>query len=782
MLGSPHGELSEAVVWITDADLRIVWSSGAGVSLWGLPDQTGRTLMEALGTADPEHPAIAAARRALRGEKCEYDQELGGRSFNVLIEPLRDSSGKIAGTTGVALETSSRKQAAEAALRSEARLAGIINISEDAIISFDAEQKITLFNPGAEKIFGYAAGEVMGRTIDVLLPPRFVELHRRHMQHFSTSPDALRAMNERGTIYGRRKDGTEFPAEASISKFEVAGEVVLNIRLRDITDRKLAEEQLQARARQQSAVAEIGLRALRGGDRDELMREICELVARTLMVEFVKVLEVIPGGDLRLLAGVGWREGVVGHRVLPGGPGSLAAYTLASSEPVFVRDLLTEKRFVESFLAEHGVVSGMNVIIHGQERPFGILGAHSTSPRSFTRDDINFLQAVANVLAAALGRMHAEEELRTSNETLQVVNESMPVAISFLDLEGCVRFWNPAAERLFGWKEDEVLGHPIPVIPEDQAEQFRQQLEAFRRGERLTGLEARRRKKDGSIVDVGLWSAPLHDASGAVRASLVIGVDLTERKRIEEQLRETQKLESIGALAGGVAHDFNNLLTGILGNISLALEQTPSQDPIRELLRGSLHASERAAELVRQLLAYAGKGRFVIEPIDISAVVRDVAPLLRTSVPRQVRFELQLADQLPPVRGDHAQMQQIVMNLAANAGEAIGDRPGTVLIRTGTRDVGDETEGLAPGPYVSLEVHDDGAGIDEATLAQIFDPFFTTKFTGRGLGLAAVSGIVRAHHGAIRVTSERGKGATFEVLLPASGGRPSNRDGRVMAL
>lgn len=773
-----------AVVWMTDADLRVVWSGGAGVSLWGAfsPDSIGRTLLEVFGGVDPEHPAVAAARRALHGETPEYDQEVGGRSFNVLLTPLRDSDGKIAGTIGVALETSSRKQAAEAALRSEARLAGIINISEDAIISFDAEQNITLFNPGAEKIFGYAAGEVMGRRVDMLLPPRFIEIHRRHMRDFSRSADALRAMNERGAIYGRRKDGTEFPAEASISKFEVAGEVVLNIRLRDITDRKFAEEQLHARARQQSAVAEIGLRALRGGDRDELMREICELVARTLMVEFVKVLELLPGGDLRLLAGVGWREGVVGRRVLPGGPGSLAAYTLASSEPVIVRDLRTEKRFVEPFLAEHDVVSGMNVIIHGRERPFGLLGAHSASPRSFTRDDINFLQAVANVLAAALERMHAEEALRTSNETLRVVNESAPVAIAFLDLEGRVRFWNPAAERLFGWKEDEVLGRLSPVIPEDQAEQFRQQLEAFRRGERLAGLEARRRRKDGSIIDVGLWSAPLRDASGATRASLVIAVDLTERKRIEEQLRETQKLESIGLLAGGVAHDFNNLLTGILGNISLALDQIPPGDPIRELLAGSLRSSERAAELVRQLLAYAGKGRFVIEPVDISAVVREVAPLLRTSVPKQVRFELQLANQLPPVDGDHAQIQQIVMNLAANAGEAIGDRPGTVLIRTGARDVDGETEGLPPGRYVCLEVRDNGSGMDEATLAQIFDPFFTTKFTGRGLGLAAVSGIVRAHHGAIRVTSEPGKGSTFDVLLPASSGDRATRRGRLMAL
>jgi PAS domain S-box-containing protein len=340
-----------------------------------------------------------------------------------------------------------------------------------------------------------------------------------------------------------------------------------------------------------------------------------------------------------------------------------------------------------------------------------------------------------------------------------------------------VTLWNPAAERQFGWSEEEVLGRPLPVIPEDLAEEFRHQLDTFRRGEKLAGVEARRRKKDGSTIEIGLWSAPLRDASGAIRATLVIAVDLTERKRIEQQLRETQKLESIGVLAGGIAHDFNNLLTGILGNMSLAMEQVPPGDPVRELLGRSLRSSERAAELVRQLLAYAGKGRFIVEPIDLSALVRELSPLLMTSIPKPVRFELELAAELPLIEGDFVQIEQIVINLATNAAEAIGNRAGTVLIRTGVRDVVAQNGELAPGRYVYLEVRDDGCGMDKATQAQIFDPFFSTKFTGRGLGLAAVSGIVRGHCGAIHVTSEPGKGSTFEVLLPAASRVPANAGG-----
>jgi two-component system cell cycle sensor histidine kinase/response regulator CckA len=751
------------IVWKTDTELRVTWSEGAGLSLWqSVPsDLVGRPLTEVFGTSDPHYPPLAAARRALQGEMSQYVRDVKDRSYQSRLGPLRDSEGKISGIIGVTIDITEQRRAVEAAAASRARLAGIINISEDAIISIDANQNITLFNPGAEKMFGYTAAEVMGRPLDLLLPARFMEAHRHQISDFAKSDDVLRPMARRREIRARRKDGTEVPAEASISKFEVAGEIVLNVRLRDITERKLAAEMLRSRARQQSAVAEIGLRALRGGNTRDLMNEACALVAQTLKVEFVKVLELLPGGDsMLLLAGSGWREGIAGSRVLPAGPGTLAAYTLASTQPVILRNLQTDTRFSEPLLAEHGIVSGMTVILHGHERPFGLLGAHSASPREFTRDDINFLQAVANVLAAAVERMSTEEELRKSNETLRALNEAAPVAVLTLDLEGRVQFWNPAARRLFGWSEDEVPGRRLLELPGEQ-------FENLRRGERLVGFEIRRQRKNGSLVEAGIWSAPLRDANGAVRATLIIAVDLTERKRMEEKLRETQKLESIGLLAGGIAHDFNNLLTGILGNVSLASEQIRPDDPARQLLERSLRSTDRAADLVRQLLAYAGKGRFVLQPIDLSWFVHDMQSQLRESLPRQVQLELELADDLPPIEGDLAQMQQVLMNLANNAAEAIGNRPGTVLIRTGVREIGEESEELAPGRYVRLEIHDDGSGMDESTLAQAFDPFFSTKFTGRGLGLAAVSGIVRSHNGAVRVCSKPGQGSTFEILLPA---------------
>jgi PAS domain S-box-containing protein len=249
-----------------------------------------------------------------------------------------------------------------------------------------------------------------------------------------------------------------------------------------------------------------------------------------------------------------------------------------------------------------------------------------------------------------------------------------------------------------------------------------------------------------------------------------------ERKRLEEQIRQAQKLESIGVLAGGVAHDFNNLLTGVMGNASLALETLSPTDPGRPFLEDVVRATENAAHLTRQLLAYAGKGRFIVEAINLSELARELTNLIQTSIPKTVHLRLELADNLPLVESDSSQLQQLIMNLVINGAEAIGEgKDGSMLVITGVQDV-DETHirdtfasgEIHPGKYVFLEVQDTGSGMDEETLAKIFDPFFTTKFSGRGLGLAAAMGIVRGHKGAMKVHSAPGRGTTFKVLLPVA--------------
>ncbi len=248
-----------------------------------------------------------------------------------------------------------------------------------------------------------------------------------------------------------------------------------------------------------------------------------------------------------------------------------------------------------------------------------------------------------------------------------------------------------------------------------------------------------------------------------------------DRARIERRLHEMQKLESLAVLAGGIAHDFNNLLTVILGNAELVRNDLPLNSPAQGLLQQVESAGHRAAELCRQMLAYSGRSRFFLETIDLNTLIREQADLLRHAVPSRGTLRFQLAPTLPPFQGEVSQIRQVLTNLVHNAGEALNEGPGTVTVATSSCQTdkarlatGYLTPDLPEGEYIVLEVSDTGCGMTPEVMARVFDPFFTTKFLGRGLGLAAVLGIVRGHKGSIEVESTSGKGTCFRVLLPAS--------------
>jgi PAS domain S-box-containing protein len=362
---------------------------------------------------------------------------------------------------------------------------------------------------------------------------------------------------------------------------------------------------------------------------------------------------------------------------------------------------------------------------------------------------------------------------RALSQLAAIVDSSEDPIIS-VDLNGTILTWNAAAERIYGYSAEEAKGRSIVMtVPPDRREEENGIMAKVNRGERLEHFETVRIRKDGKLIQVSVTISPIRDKQGAVVGASGIVRDITERKALEAQLRQTAKLESLGVLAGGIAHDFNNLLVGILGNASLATEVTPLLGPARPLLEQVITASERAATLTQQLLAYSGRGRFVVEPVDLSALVREMSSLVQASVSKTVQLRLELAAGLPAITADAAQMQQLVMNLVINGAEAIGDRSGCVTVTTRTEYVDElgaisSNQQISPGHYVLLTVEDDGVGMDEATAGKIFDPFFTTKFTGRGLGLSAVLGIVRGHKGAIQVSSSPGQGSVFRVLLPAA--------------
>jgi two-component system cell cycle sensor histidine kinase/response regulator CckA len=362
------------------------------------------------------------------------------------------------------------------------------------------------------------------------------------------------------------------------------------------------------------------------------------------------------------------------------------------------------------------------------------------------------------------------EALRVSNQTLQALIEASPLAIHALAPDGTVTLWTPAAERIFGWSPAEAVGRPNPIIPPDRLPEHEALRARLLAGEGFTEVELKRQRKDGTSIDISLSTAPLRDATGAVTGIMGIAADITQRKQLEAQLRQAQKLEAIGRLAGGVAHDFNNLLTAILGYTELLLLRLDPQDPLRLDVAEIKAAADRAAALTRQLLAFSRKQVLQPKILDLNGVVRGVEKILRRLLGEDVSVVTTLAEPLPPLQADPGQLEQILLNLAVNARDAM-PHGGTLTLRTAaiTRVGAGGTPPVPPGSYVRLQVADTGVGMDSATLAHLFEPFFTTKASGQGtgLGLATVYGIVQQSGGTISVASTPGAGTTLSVDFPA---------------
>jgi PAS domain S-box-containing protein len=382
----------------------------------------------------------------------------------------------------------------------------------------------------------------------------------------------------------------------------------------------------------------------------------------------------------------------------------------------------------------------------------------------------------------------ATVELEAEHERLHTTLRSIGDGVIATDAKGLIAFLNPVAERLTGWTQAEAIGRPfasvfdarVEATDEPALDVARQGLSSGTRVDLPAGTVLVDRS--GTRRPIADSAAPILGHARDVIGMVVVVRDMTaerqldvERQSMERRIQETQKLESLGTLAGGVAHDFNNLLVAILGNASLALMDLPAESKARGPIEQIEDASRRAADLAQAMLAYSGRGRFVIAAVDVNALVSETTHLIAAAIPAGVEVRYDLASDLPPVEGDATQLRQLVMNLVINAGEAIGESDGLIQIRTRAIDVDAAhlaatfvDDQLPAGRYVSIEISDNGSGMDAATRAKLFQPFFSTKFSGRGLGLAAVLGIVRGHAGAIHVHSERGRGSTFKVLLPAS--------------
>jgi PAS domain S-box-containing protein len=386
-----------------------------------------------------------------------------------------------------------------------------------------------------------------------------------------------------------------------------------------------------------------------------------------------------------------------------------------------------------------------------------------------------------------------ERSLTEAVERLELALKGTDLAMWDWDLRSGEVINDERWAAMLGYQPSEVarrIADRFELVHPDDQRELQRQLHPHLKGQTpYFEVLHRMRHKDGEwrwILDRG--RVVERDADGQALRMTGTHRDVTaerrreeERRRLEEQIQEGQKLESLGVLAGGIAHDFNNLFTSLLGHATLGAAELGVSSPVRARLEAIATTTERAAELSRQLLAYAGRTNLVIEPFDLEGVITEMTQLLAVAVSKKIEIRYQLAGELPAVEGDATQIRQVLMNLVTNAAEAIGDAGGTITVSSGVVELGGADAELvtggeepAAGRYAFFEIADDGVGMDERTRRRIFEPFFTTKRPGRGLGLAATLGVVRSHGGALTVDSRSGEGTAIRVLLPAGEAAPKS--------
>ncbi len=556
----------------------------------------------------------------------------------------------------------------------------------------------------------------------------------------------------------RGRDELEMRVSERTVQLKVANEALHA----EIFERKRIQEEMQARARQQEAVAAIGERALSAATLASLYDAVCERVARTLGVEFCEILELQPDGETLLLrAGVGWNQGVVGRATVAAGRQSQAGYTLASNAPVLVEDLTRETRFSGPLLLrDHGVVSGMSVMIPGSGRPFGVLGAHSSKRRKFQTEDIHFLESVAHILAAAIERRKSEGAIRKSESWLRSLVATTQDAVVSIDRRGCVALFNQGAQRIFGYSAEELVGRKVNVL---MAEPYAAEHDGYIARYETTGeahaigriRTVTARRKDGTLFPIELSVTEIEVDEDVHYAAFIR--DISEKTRLQQQLVESEKLAAIGGTAAKIGHEIANPLNGIYLTLQLVeqrLGKQPSDDPrvAADIVKIKKEIA-RLNQLVQEFRTLSRQQDYHFRLTDVGALIADILDIQQPLCESNgILVRCAIAADVPAARVDEDKIKQALLNVIKNAGEAM-PKGGTLSVAVRGAD-----------DTVLIEISDTGGGIPADT--DVFAPFFTTKKEGTGLGLIIVRQIVSAHGGAIFYDSQPGKGTTFHIMLP----------------
>jgi PAS domain S-box-containing protein len=544
----------------------------------------------------------------------------------------------------------------------------------------------------------------------------------------------------------------------------------------------------ERRVRELELLRRIAAAGTAHGDTGSLVAAVLEAVSETLALGGAGVWLLSEDGARLVCAGrVGGAEPQPGAALDLPLDTPLALRVLGLPEPCVFDDLSSDARIQSPAIRSLGALSGVVLPLCHAERDVGLWVAGRRAPHAFDEGERRLLEAVSDELALAVEhvrgielRRRQAQELASERVTLRAVLESAPVGIFLVDKSWRNTVLNHLACQHLG------IGEPSHWLGRSAHEGFLVYQDNVRDPEAVRALMKRVSEEPSLVIDgfefilerpvertLSAFSGPVLTETGELVGRVFVTRDVTQERALEEQLRQSQKMETLGTLAGGVAHDFNNQLTAILGNTRLALDSLPDDPALRVTLLELERAAEHCAQLTRGLLTFARRAPARQQPIELAGLLREVSALLRPTLPQSIALQIEVDPELPPALGDPTQIQQILLNLGVNARDAIG-AAGEITIEARGRTLAlADCAGRAsarPGRFVVLSVRDDGAGMEARTVERIFDPFFTTKplGTGTGLGLAIVYGLVRANQGWIEVESELGSGSTFRVFLPAA--------------
>jgi len=599
---------------------------------------------------------------------------------------------------------------------------GLLEAGPDAILVVDVSRKIVLVNVQAEILFGYGRKELIGCPADILVSEH--SRRRYAEQYFPFQAAGRENPSVVGLdLFGLRKDGSEFPAEIRLSPLDTKDRVLIISAIRDISGRRRTEEDL---------------------------RRFASIVMCSDDAIIGKTLEgIITSWN----AAAERMYGYLASEVI-GKPVSMLVPINHPDEIPEILECLKRGEIVDHF-------ETIRIRKSGEEFPIEI----TISP---IRDAMERITG-----ASIIGRDISERKRREQDlARLAAVVESSDDAIIGRLLDGTVTNWNTAAQRIYGYSASEIVGKPTSVLfsPAHLAE-IAEMLEKIKRGEIVKRSDAIRMRHDGNELHVALTHTPIKNTEGRVIGISTVARDITESKRLEQQLRKVQKMESIGLLAGGIAHDINNLLSVILGYSEILLESIPHDSKMHSQCEEIKKAGDRAASLTGQLLAFSRQQALAPKILNLNEVVAETEKMLRRLIGENIDVRTTLDPTLGNVKADPGQIGQVIMNLVVNARDAMPEG-GKLVIETSNAVLDDEAAvrhpPLSAGRYILLTVSDSGIGMDEETQTHIFEPFFTTKEIGKGtgLGLSTVYGVVKQSGGTVWVYSELGHGSVFKIYLP----------------